>query len=101
MPKFIALHTYRREPAATMEFFMKNAPALAAAMEAGQVPAKAIKSWIPLAYGRTDYAFCLWEARKVEDVLAVLNSSHLSDYVTCDVMQVDETDWAELAKTTK
>ena len=42
--------------------------------------------------------FCLWEAEKPEDVMAVLAESGLTDYVTVDLMQVDAIDWKELAK---
>lgn len=96
---FFALHTPVGDPAAGWEFFSKGAPALAAAMEASQMPAKALWTWNPFTYGRGDYVFCLWEAEKPEDVMAVLAESGLTDYVTVDLMQVDAIDWKELAKT--
>ncbi len=67
-------------------------------MEAGKLPAKALTTWNPFAYGRGDYVFCLWEADKPEDVWTVLRDSGLADYVTTDLMRVDEVDWGELAK---
>jgi len=98
MAMYFALHTPIGDPAAGWEVFAKAAPALAAAMEAGQTPAKAITTWNPSAYGRGDYVFCLWEAEKPEDVMTVLRDSGLSDIVTTDLMQVDAIDWKELAK---
>ena len=98
MATFFALHKPIGDPAAGWEFFAKEAPALAAAMAAGQTPAKAITTWNPSAYGRGDYVFCLWEAEKPEDVMTVLRDSGLSDIVTTDLMQVDAIDWKELAK---
>jgi hypothetical protein len=98
MALFFALHTPTGEPGAGWEFFATAAPALAAAMEAGRLPAKAITTWNPSAYGRPEYVFCLWEAEKPEDVMAVLRESGLADIVTTDLMQVDAIDWKELAK---
>jgi hypothetical protein len=98
MAKFFALHTYQREPEATWDFFGKGAPSLAAAMEAGKTPAKCLKTWNPMAHGRADYIFCLWEAEKAEDVEAVLSESGMAEYVTADLMAVDEIDWAQLAQ---
>ncbi|MFH1330404.1 MAG: hypothetical protein ABIJ48_07135 [Actinomycetota bacterium] len=99
MVMYFALHTPIGDPAAGWEFFTKGAPALAAAMAAGQMPARALTTWSPFAYGRTDYVFCLWEAEKPEDVMTVIRDSGLADYVTVDLMQVDGIDWGELAKT--
>jgi hypothetical protein len=98
MALYFALHTPIGDPAAGWEFFSKGAPALAAAMAAGQMPAKALTTWNPFAYGRGDYVFCLWEAEKPEDVMTVIRDSGLADYVTVDLMQVDAIDWGELAK---
>ncbi len=98
MAKYFALHTPIGDPAAGWEFFGKGAPALAAAMAAGQTPAIALKTWNPSAFGRDDYVFCLWEAERPEDVEQVLRTSGLSNYVTTDLMEVTEIDWAELAQ---
>ncbi len=98
MAMFFALHTPIGDPAAGWEVFAKGAPALAAAMEAGRMPAKALTTWNPFAYGRGDYVFCLWEAEKPEDVMTVLRDNGLSSIVTTDLMQVDAIDWKELAK---
>lgn len=98
MALFFALHTPIGDPAAGWEFFATNAPALAAAMEAGRMPAKAITTYNPAAYGRPEFVFCLWEAANAEDVMTVLQESGLADIVTTDLMQVDAIDWKELAK---
>jgi len=98
MAMFFALHTPIGDPTAGWEFFAKAAPPLAAAMEAGKMPARAITTYNPAAYGRGDYVFCLWEAEKAEDVVTVLDESGLSKIVTTDLMQVDAIDWKELAK---
>ena len=101
MAKYFAMHTYLREPEAGWAFFGEGAPALAAAMEAGQTPAKCLKTWNPFAHGRAEYIFCLWEGEKVEDIEAIIRDSGLGDYITVDVMPVDEIDWAQLALTAK
>jgi len=98
MSLYFALHTPIGDPVAGWEIFAKEAPALAAAMEAGQTPAKAITTWNPSAYGRLDYVFCLWEAQNPEDVMTVLAESGLANIVTTDLMQVDPIDWKELAR---
>jgi hypothetical protein len=99
MAKYFALHTYIKEPAATWEFFGKGAPALAAAMAAGQTPAKCLKTWNPAAFGRGDYIFCLWEAENPAQIEIVLRDSQMAEYIHTDLMPVAEIDWAELAQT--
>lgn len=101
MATYFALHTTLGDPEAGWEFFNKGAPALAAAMAAGQTPAKCIKTWNPYPYGRGNYVFCVWEAEKAEDVVKVLREAGFYNHVTVDVMQVDEIDWAALAKMAK
>lgn len=101
MATYFVLHTTIGDPAAGWEFFEKGAPTLAAAMAAGKTPAKCLKTWNPFTFGRGDYVFCLWEAEKPEDVVSVLRDSGLTDYVTVDVMPVEEIDWAELALAVK
>ena len=98
MALYFALHTPTVDPVAGWEFFTREAPALAAAMAAGKMPARALTTWSPLGYGRTDYVFCLWEAEKPEDVMTVIRDSGLANIVATDLMQVDAIDWAELAK---
>ena len=72
-------------------------PELAKAMSSGATPAKCLKSWNPLPYGKTDTFICLWEANNPSDIEATLGPDMLG-MITCDPMQVDEIDWADVAK---
>ena len=101
MAMFFALHTPIGDPAKGWEWFGQGAPALAAGMAAGQFPAKCLKTWNPFAFGRGEYVFCIWEAENKEDIEKVLHDAGFYDYVTADVMQVAEIDWADLAKMAK
>ena len=97
MAKYMVLHTYTKGPEEfAAAFGPKETQEFARAMAAGETPAKCLKTWNPGPYGRTDYAFCLWEAEKPEDIETSLGA--MLEYVTADIMQVDETDWAEVAK---
>ena len=96
MARYMVLHTYKKSPEEFWKFFGEQGPGLARQMAAGEIPAKCIKSWNPSSYGRNDYIFCLWEADKPEQVDAALALT--ADYITWDIIQVDEIDWAELAK---
>jgi beta-glucosidase-like glycosyl hydrolase len=98
MAKFFALHTTKGDPAKGWEWFGQGAPMLAAAMAAGKLPAKCLTTWNPFAHGRGEYVFCLWEAENKEDIDKILRENGFDDYVTSDVMQVSEIDWADLAK---
>ena len=51
-----------------------------------------------MAHGRTDYIFCLWDAERSEDIEDVLSKSGMAEYITSDLMAVDEIDWAQLAQ---
>jgi len=77
---------------------MKAAPNIAQAMAAGKSPCTCLKIWSPLAYGREDYLFSLWEADFPQDIEATLESFGLMNYFTLDCMRVDEIDWAKLAR---
>jgi hypothetical protein len=66
-------------------------------MEAGQTPARCLKTWNPMTHGRADYVFCLWVGESAEDIEAVIRDSGMADFITSDVMPVDEIDWAQLA----
>ena len=44
-------------------------------------------------------AFCLWEANNPKDVITTLGA--LNDFITTDLLQVDEIAWAEVAKAAK
>ena len=61
-----------------------------------QTPAKCLKSWDPIPYGNTDTFVCLWEASNPEDISTTLGDEMLS-MITCDPMEVNEIDWAEVA----
>ena len=98
MATFFALHTTIGDPAKGWEWFSKGAPTLAAAMAAGQLPAKCVTTFNPYTFGRGDYVFCIWEAENKADVEKVLQEAGFNDYVTTDLMQVAEIDWKELAK---
>lgn len=98
MAKYIALHTLKKSPEDIFKVLSEGAPEFARAMAAGETPCKCLKTWSPLAHGRTDYMFCLWEADKPEDVEATINQFGLLDYMTLDTMEVDETDWEQVAK---
>lgn len=101
MALHIVLHTPKKDPKDIAAFFAKNAVRFAVDMAAGKTPAVCIKTWDPGSYGRGDYMFCLWEAKKPADIETVLREYGLSDYVTADIMKVNETDWAQLAKSAK
>ena len=96
MAKYMVLHTPKKSAEEVLKMLADEAPQLAQAMASGQTPAKCLFSWSPLTHGRTDYVFCLWEASKSEDIEAMLESAR--DYLTADIMQVDEMDWAAMAK---
>ena len=69
---------------------------LAKAMATGQTPAKCLKSWNPLPYGNDNMFICLWEADNPSDIEATLGPDMLA-MITCDPMEVDEIDWAQVA----
>jgi hypothetical protein len=39
-----------------------------------------------------DYVFCLWEAEKPEYIEVTLRNFELLDYLTLDILKVDEID---------
>ena len=74
----------------------ETVPELAKAMDSGQTPAKCLKSWNPLPYGNENTFYCLWEANDPSDIEATLGPDMLA-MLTCDPVQVDEIDWAQVA----
>lgn len=98
MAQYFALHTQKKDPKKFADFFGANAARYATTMAAGKVAAKCIKTWNPMGYGRNDYVFCLWEAEKPADIEATLREFDLLDWLTADILGVDEIDWAQLAK---
>ena len=97
MAKYLVLHTLKKSVEEVNNALNAGAPEMARAMAAGETPCKCIKTWSPLAYGRSDYMFCLWDADKPEDVEASISALGLMEYFTIDSMQVDEIDWAQMA----
>ena len=69
---------------------------LAKAMASGQTPAKWHKSCNPLPYGNENTFYCLWEANDPCYIEATLGPDMLA-MLTCDPVQVDEIDWAQVA----
>jgi len=98
MAKYIVLHTLKKSAEEVTNVLSAGALEFARAMAAGKTPCKCLKTWSPVAHGRTDYIFCLWEADKPEDIEATIKKFGLLEYFTLDSMQVDETDWGQLAK---
>ena len=98
MAMYFALHTQKQDPKKFADFFGANAAHYATTMAAGKSAAKCIKTWNPMASGRNDYVFCLWEAEQPADIDATLHEFGLDAYLTADIMKVDEIDWAQLAK---
>ncbi len=92
MSKYIALHTYKTTPEQTWKLLDEVANDLAIAMDEGKTPARCLYSWNPSLHGRRDYAFCLWEAEKPEDIITTLGV--FTDQFTTDLFEVDEIDWA-------
>ena len=99
MNKYVAVHTHKKTAQQTWEVLQASGPDLALAMEQGKTLARCLITWNPLPYGRTDMAFCLWEADKPEDVITTLGL--MNEYITTDLLRVDEIAWSDLAKVAK
>ncbi|MFN2232074.1 MAG: hypothetical protein ACK2VA_20080 [Anaerolineae bacterium] len=98
MAKYFALHTLKKSGEEVSDALNAGAAEMAKAMASGQTPARCVKTWSPIPHGREDYSFCVWEADSENDVKSTIESFGLLEYFTLDAMQVDEIDWAELAK---
>ncbi len=98
MATYFTLHTLKKSADEVMKALGEGAPEMAKSMAEGQTPAKCIKTWNPLPHGRYNYMFCLWEADNAEDVETTIQSVGFAEYITNDIMQVDEIDWGEVAK---
>ena len=98
MTKFFTFHRLKKPGEEVLKVLNKVAPNMAQAMFSNETSCKCLKTWSPLAHGREDYLFCLWEANELQDVEAAVESLGLMDYFTLDCMRVDEIDWAALAK---
>lgn len=97
MAIYFVFHRLKKSGEEVSDILNKKSPDIAKTT-AHETPCTCLKTWSPLAYGREDYLFCLWEANKQQDVEATIESLGLMDYFTLDCMRVDEIDWAALAK---
>ena len=97
MSHYIVIHALKKTPDEFNAMMASDdMPEFAKAMAEGQTPAKCLKSWNPLPYGNADPFVCLWEASDPSDISATLGDEML-EYITCNPMQVDEIDWAQMA----
>jgi hypothetical protein len=94
--QYMAVHTHTKSSAETWKVFDEGGPAMALAMKQGKTPAICRKTWEPHLPGKPEVAFSLWEAEKPEDVIATLGA--LNEYITTDLVPVEEIDWDELAE---
>jgi hypothetical protein len=99
MNKYIAVHHHKKSADETWKVFSEGGPAMALAMKQGKTLAICRKTWDPHLLGRPEVAFCLWEAEKPEDVITTLGA--LNNYITTDLIPVNEIDWEELAQAAK
>jgi hypothetical protein len=98
MAMFMVMHTYKKPVEEVARVLEKIQVPMAKAMASGQTPARCLKTWNPGAYGRLEPAFCLWEGESADDVVETLRQYGMMDVTTADTMQVDETDWAQVAQ---
>jgi len=98
MAKFMVMHTYKKPVEEVVRVLEQVQVPMARAMAAGKTPARCLKTWNPGAYGRLEPAVCLWEGETAQDVEATLRQFGMLDVATADTMQVDETDWAQVAQ---
>ena len=97
MATYLVFHRLKKTGEEVLDILNKKAPDIAKTTVNGSL-CTCLKTWSPLAYGREDYLFCLWEANEQQDVEATVESLGLLEYLTLDTMRVDEIDWAALAK---
>ena len=99
MKKYIAVHGYKASCEATWAKLGEMAPSLSLAMEQGKTPARCPFTWNPYTHGRNDLIFCLWEANDPKDIITTLGE--LNDFITTDILEVDEIVWADVATAAK
>jgi hypothetical protein len=92
MPRFMVHHRLLKGADETLAWWAQAQPAIAAANKAGQLPAKLLYTWNPDPHKFPD-AFCLWEAGSPELVRAAMQGGGILDWMSADVMPVEETDW--------
>ena len=97
MATYLVFHRLKKTGEEVLDILNKKAPDIAKPTASGSL-CQCLKTWSPLAYGREDYLFCLWEANNQQDVEATIEALGLLDYFTLDCMRVDEIDWEALAK---
>jgi hypothetical protein len=96
MAKFQVIHSLTSAPEDAMSYFGKAVPELAQAMASGQAPAKCLFTWIPVGVKTGDRVVCLWEGPDADAVQAALDASGFLNYMTADIVEVEETDWGKL-----
>jgi hypothetical protein len=96
MATYLVVHRLKKTGEEVLDILNKKAPGIAKTTVNGSL-CKCLKTWSPLAYGREDYLFCLWQANKQQDVESVVEALGLMEYLSIDTMRVDEIDWATLA----
>ena len=97
MSQYMVVHALKIDAEAFAEVMQSDDMGeFAKAMATGETPAKCVKSWNPIPHGNTDTFICLWEADNPDDITATLGEEMLA-MLTCEPMQVDEIDWAEVA----
>ncbi len=96
MSKFLVIHTLTGDPTETLAFLEQGAPEFAKAMEEGQLPAKCLYTWIPQSFATGDHPVCLWEADTAQEVEAALQVAGLMQFMTADIRETTETDWATM-----
>jgi hypothetical protein len=99
MNKYMAVHAYKASCEATWAKLGEMAPTISVEMEDGVTPARCTLTWNPFTHGRKDMIFCLWEANEPKDVITSLGE--LNDFITTDLLEVDEIVWANIAAAAK
>ena len=97
MTRYFVLHRLKKSAEEVSNALSQALPDIARAMAAGETSCVCRKTWSPLAHGREDYLFWLWDAASPQDIEDTIDSFGLLDYFTLDSMQVDESDWKKLA----
>ncbi|MFO7696846.1 MAG: hypothetical protein R6X16_06775 [Anaerolineae bacterium] len=92
MPKFMVHHKMLKGADETLAWWAQAKPAMAAANKAGQLPAKLLYTWAPDMH-KFPVASCLWEADSPELVMAAIEGGGLLEWMSAEVMEVEETDW--------
>ena len=100
MATYFVFHRLKKTGEEVLHVLNKKAPDIAKTTTSSETLCTCLKTWSPLAYGREDYLFCLWEANNPQDIETTIESFGFLDYFTLDTMRVDEINWKLLAKST-